>query len=95
LAELDQTIEDLKKENADFKEKDAMLRENLASNKKMLGEMTTKVFGVTKENEEIKKQLESESKANKDIKENCEKYENQLKLQFDQKAYFLQFAYQR
>lgn len=90
IPELEQANEDLKKENDELKNKLGNIRENLAVSEKLLTELkdeyTTKMITMTKKVDSSNEQVEASEKERKELKESCEKYENQIKILFEQKA---------
>lgn len=89
VGELEQANELLRKENEELKEQMSMLREGLTGNEKLLtamkDELATRSQLMNKKLQETADKLDITEKERKELKESCERYEMQSKVNFEQK----------
>ena len=89
-AELEQLLEQAKKENEDLEEKMVMLRDSLSINEKMLTHMKDgfmeQIQMLNKKLEAATEKLETTEKERNDLKASCEQYEMRMKINREQKS---------
>lgn len=90
VTDLEKANEDLQKANAELKEALKGSMEKITASEKSLSDLnsehTTKMALITKKLDSTNEQVDALEKERNDLKENCEKYENQIKILFEQKA---------